>query len=383
MADNNQTSSPIDLGKLIIDGNHAMLNPGASQGNNGGESQGLLQKNSVTGLTDDQANALASVIKASNKTHAEEAYNTLGHDGAATLVALHNIASQGQSNTGDVQPVQPQPQQNTIVQQPVINQPQYSQNQLTSLQQQAMNIIQPQGVHPLGMALNLLGNITGMRAANQAINSAQLNNIGKVQKITGQEPLQQSEIQTNQLPMTAYQRAETGVQRATMLLNYGGKVSEDFQKTIQPHIDTVNSALNANNLYQNVLASPNNQQAQQSFLEASAQLQGVKDPKALVQGRGAPSATKGALNQFFGGGGYSQKELSRIQAANIAKYNVSQKAMDSMTQQHKQRLQKLGLDPDQFVNQYGQQSNGQYSEGQTATNPQTGQKITFRGGKWQ
>lgn len=211
----------------------------------------------------------------------------------------------------------------------------------------------------------------------------QIKNISDAQSIIGQQQQQASEVQKNLLPMTAYERAQTGVQKATMLLNYGGKVSEDFQKTIQPHIDTINDSLNANTLYQNVLANPNNQQAQQAFLEASAKLQGVKDSKMLMQGRGALSAGKGAVNQFIGGGGFSQKELSRIQAANIAKYNVSQKAMDLMTKQHQARLGKLGLDPDQFVNQYGQSQSSGMQEGMTATNPQTGQKITFRGGKWQ
>ncbi len=32
---------------------------------------------------------------------------------------------------------------------------------------------------------------------------------------------------------------------------------------------------------------------------------------------------------------------------------------------------------------FGQETQTQYQEGQTATNPKTGEKLIFRGGKWQ
>lgn len=57
------------------------------------------------------------------------------------------------------------------------------QNNLDPLKKQALDIVQPQGFHPLGMLLNLAGNVTGMSAANQAINSVRLSNISQAQDI--------------------------------------------------------------------------------------------------------------------------------------------------------------------------------------------------------
>ncbi len=63
-----------------------------------------------------------------------------------------------------------------------------SQPQLTPIQQQAQNIVSPQGIHPLGMLLNLIGNVSGMSAANQAINSVKLANLGEAQKVIAGQP---------------------------------------------------------------------------------------------------------------------------------------------------------------------------------------------------
>lgn len=278
---------------------------------------------------------------------------------------IAQLLSSGQINGNTQSNPQPQPQQQSQPQKIPVQSQSAPQNQSNNQTTQPISF-RPQGFFETNKNYGIA-----------------LDNTIKQQQIKGQQPIQQSEIQKNLLPMTEYERAQTGISKASMLLNYGGKVSDDFQKTIQPHVDTVNDGLTANNLYANVLANPNNQQAQQAFLEASAKLQGVKDSRTLVQGRGALSASKGAISQFAGGGGYSQNELSRIQAANIAKYKTSQNAIESMTQQHQNRLKSLGLEPDQFINQYGSQKSNSITDGTTATNPQTGQKITFRGGKWQ
>lgn len=123
MADTSTNStSPFDLGKLIIDGNHAML---SNQSTSGDQSQQFVQKNPTTNLTDDQASALAAVIKAANKDHATEAYQQMGHDNAAALVALHNMTSPSggtdsssggsistSSSQAQAKPSQPQQQSN-------------------------------------------------------------------------------------------------------------------------------------------------------------------------------------------------------------------------------------------------------------------------------
>ncbi len=193
MADNTQNQSPFDLGKIIIDGNSAMLNSGQNIQQNDPKNVllGLLattsatqDPNSPTGLPQAAIDAAAKVQKDYYTKHAQDVVDT-HPDGIAILNQLintHNAATQGSdSYTSSTQPKSQQT------------------NTITPIQQNAMDIVEPQGVHPLGALLNLLGNVTGMRAANQAINSVQLGNLGKAQKITGQEPLQQKDIEQSAL----------------------------------------------------------------------------------------------------------------------------------------------------------------------------------------
>lgn len=205
MADNTQTSSPIDLGKIIIDGNHALLNPSSSQGNMEGQQQNLLNKNPATGLNDDQIKALTAVINAANKKHAEEFVQSQGVDQAAALVALHNLTSRGMSQNSDFQQTIQQPVQQNIQQPVQKNTQQINNNQYG---------YSPD--NPVSSFFNMLG--IQPTAQNQVLlTQAKMNR----QKLAGEEPLQVGEAQKigmetmKELEKIAYTAQTKGIEALT------------------------------------------------------------------------------------------------------------------------------------------------------------------------
>ncbi len=239
MADNisSQDSSPIDLGKLVIDGNNAMLS-NQSQSSNGDDPKATLislisqlsangntpNTPNPTGLPQAAIDAAAKVQKDYYTKHAQDLVdqNPNGIAVLNQLIDTHNSVNKNQDNkTVNVPP------------------PTSSEPTMTPIQQQAMGIIQPQGFHPLGAAFNLLGNITGMRAANQATNSVELSNLAQAQRLTGQEPMQQEELQRNKLPLTAAQQAEAAGAYNTALINQ----HNELQKGITDQITSTATAI--------------------------------------------------------------------------------------------------------------------------------------------
>lgn len=174
MSDNN--NSPIDLGTLLINANDSMLS-NKSQSSTGSDIKSqLVSKNPFTNLTNDQADALASVIKAANKSSAEEAFQQIGHDNSAALVALHTLTSPQQTDTSN----------NNIQYKNSINS---SNSNNSDLQNKALNQINGSGLLSRLLGMDLNPEMTGQRMAN----------LQSAQKITGQEPLQQKDIEQSAL----------------------------------------------------------------------------------------------------------------------------------------------------------------------------------------
>ena len=197
---------------------------------------------------------VAKALKALGEKHATEAVQA---GVSPTDIQNHDIMNP-QSDTLKVLSslvalATPQAQSNdssSINQQSGIKEQQPTQNdnssQLTPLQQQAMDIIQPQGVHPLGLLLNLIGNVTGMSAANQAINSIKLDNIGKAQKVIAGQPAEIAvpEAQAKQLlqkisgqePIQPYEAAQLRAGQNTAQIT----ALNDSIDTLQKRRDSLN-----------------------------------------------------------------------------------------------------------------------------------------------
>lgn len=135
--------------------------------------------NPDTGLHDDQAKAIQGVLSKYDKQQAEEAFAMKGPEAMRQLLDYHYSTSPSNQEDGSSSS--------------------NKQDSSTGIQKQAMGIVNPQGVHPLGLLLNLIGNMTGANAVAEGVKSLKLNNLRGAQTILGKEPLQQEEIDKSAL----------------------------------------------------------------------------------------------------------------------------------------------------------------------------------------
>lgn len=175
MNDNQQSFSPIDLGKIIIDGNHAMLNNGQDNGNNEAKNTliGLLStvsaqptQSSPTGLPQSAIDAASKVQKDYYTHHAEDLVNN-HPDGIAILNQLIDTHNSSIPNEESM------PKNNAQVAQP------------KSQSNQLPNSANFGGILSRLTGIDLQPDVTGQR----------ISNIQGIQKLQGQEPMQQADIQ--------------------------------------------------------------------------------------------------------------------------------------------------------------------------------------------
>ena len=127
----------------------------------------------------------------------------------------------------------------------------------------------------------------------------------------------------------------------------------------------------------------------------------ILDPTSVV--RESEFARTAAGQSFFaraqgyadkitkGGGGLTNAEREDLYNAMQEMYNANQAEMQEYVKSYTDLAERYGVNPaDIMPRQYSSSENnanysqtGGYKEGQTATNPTTGAKIIFRGGKWQ
>jgi hypothetical protein len=97
---------------------------------------------------------------------------------------------------------------------------------------------------------------------------------------------------------------------------------------------------------------------------------------------------KGKANKIISGGaGLTPEERTAIVRMGKLFMGTYQNNYNQRTEEYKGYARQRGLDPDTVIAPINQQNNvpssGGIAEGTTATNPQTGQRIVFKGGQWQ
>lgn len=218
MSDN--SNSPLDLGTLLINGNDAMLS-NKSQSSNGNDIQSkLISKNPITNLTDDQANALSSVINAAHKNDAKSFVSSHGVDNATALVALHNLTSPNNqdnnngsgNNNSSINPQQPK---------------QETSNQIN---------IRPQGMFERN---NVYGQYLENQGKIQNLKAGQPSEIGLPQAQIGQLQAQKEQIEQQINGLTPEQQAQA-------IGNYNSSLvqqHENLQKSVTEQMTSTASAI--------------------------------------------------------------------------------------------------------------------------------------------
>lgn len=157
--------------------------------------QGTANSN-PSGLHDNQAKALDTVLSALDKQDAKDAVDMHGKDAMRQLLDFHMNSIQPQqapqTPAGDIRPLVINGSSQGLPGTDVTGQ-----STMTPLQQQAMKIIQPDiGVHPVKAISDLLGYMTGISNNNADLQGKRLQNIGAAQKTLGEEPIQPKDIAT-------------------------------------------------------------------------------------------------------------------------------------------------------------------------------------------
>lgn len=173
----------------------------------------------------------------------------------------------------------------------------------------------------------------------------------------------------------------------------GSKVFKDFQEISR-------AANNIESAYENSLVAKDKLAADQALVVSFNKL---LDPGSVVresefartpQGQAAIRAAQGRIQQLFQGGvGLTQEGRAEIRNMASELLTQAQQGVQSEMEVFGNLADRFDVPRDMIFGGFGesfdivgdapQQSAQQYTEGQTATNPETGQTIIFRGGQWQ
>lgn len=189
--------------------------------------------NPITGLHDDQAKALQSVLAAQDKQHAQEAVNTQGADAMRKLLDYHYATSPSEEQNTGINKTTPESTSNNIP------------NQLTPIQQQAMKIIAP-ATTPVGKFLESLG-------IGNATKRYELGTLEKAQKVIAGQPAEIA-LPEAQVGLLKSQRKQiqqqiaglTPEQQAAAIGNYNTALitqHNDLQKSITDQITSTSTAI--------------------------------------------------------------------------------------------------------------------------------------------
>ncbi len=216
------STSPIDLGTLLINGNDAMLSnksqsstgddPTAiltslvaqlsSQGNNNKTSEGNTQQPNISSLPPAAIDAASKVQKKFYMQHAEDLVNSHPEGIAVLNQLLATHASNGgsdnsvpQENNPPPTPTNPQPNKNIQQSDQTQQAPVSIDDQIAQINKQAaLNVAQRNlsASKPQGFMQRFSNNIAKMEGA--VTQEDLLKNMGLIQKLAGAEPLQPQEI---------------------------------------------------------------------------------------------------------------------------------------------------------------------------------------------
>lgn len=210
------------------------------------------------------------------------------------------------------------------------------------LQDQAMGIVNPQGMHPLGMLLNLIGNVSGMSAANQAINSVKLSNISQAQDITGSKPVAETEYLKQ-----AVELAKNGSLQPDQLMT-------KFEQASQPFITQRDSFARIQSLA--------NDPSPAGDLGLIFSYMKVLDPNSTVRegeqataqnARAIPDSISNLYNNVMTGGKLTPKQRVDFIKKSSAIFQSAETQQKKTTAEFSRLGKMNGIDPKRFIRDTG------------------------------